>query len=137
MATATTTTDNIVINRDYTDNFSIKETAMSTLGEKYFGDVDLAGLNVGALGFTLEQIANVTEDAFNTISILFNESFPNKAVLPESIYSHAAIFQISDTFAQCAQCSFIMMLQQDEVLNFGNRLTVKYSFILINVLYSV
>lgn len=128
MATATTTTDNIIVNRDYTDNFSIKETAMTTLGEKYFGDLDLSALNVGALGFTLEQIANITEDAFNSISVLFNESFPIKACIPESIYSHAAVFQIDSTFASCSKCSFIMMLSQDEVLEYGESVNGKKQF---------
>ena len=30
---------NIVIDRDYTDNFSIKETAIEKLGAKYFDDL--------------------------------------------------------------------------------------------------
>lgn len=113
------TDTNLVIDRDYRDNFSIKQTAIDKLGPKYFDDVDLAGLNVGALGFTLEQIANITEDAFNTASILINEAFPNKAIIPESLYSHAAVFQIDNTFTGCAACSFAMMLRQDEVLKYG------------------
>lgn len=115
---ANTTDDgNIVVERDYTDNFSIKSTAMEKLGEKYFEDIDLAGRNVGLLGFTLEHIANITEDSFNTSSILIKEAFPNKAMIPESIYSHAAIFQLSDIFASCGTCSFMLILQENEVLS--------------------
>ena len=88
--------DNIILDRDYTDIFSIKENTMDTLGKKYFPDVELSGLNVGLLGFTLEQIGNITEDSFNTASIMVNEIFPNKAIIPESIYSHAAIFQMDN-----------------------------------------
>lgn len=119
MATAVTTNENIVVNRDYTDNFSIKETAINKLGPKYFDQVDADVLNVGELGFVLEQIANITEDSFNTASILLNEAFPNKAVIPESILSHAAIFQIDNTFANCGKCSFILLLQQNEILTYG------------------
>jgi hypothetical protein len=116
---ASTEDTNIVVDRDYSDNFSIKDTAISKLGTKYFGDVELAGLNVGALGFTLEQIGNITEDAFNTVSILLKESFPNKATIPESIYSHAAVFQLNNAFASCAQCSFVLMLEQKDILEKG------------------
>lgn len=117
MASITTTDENMIVNRDYTDNFAIKESAMNNLAQKYFGDEDISTLNVGVLGFTLEQIANITEDSFNTMAILINEAFPNKAVIPEDIYSHAAIFQIDNTFTACAQCSFVMLLNQEEILS--------------------
>lgn len=116
-----TSDENIVVERDYTDIYSIKETAINKLGPKYFEGIDISGLNVGELGFVLEQIGNITEDSFNTASILIKESFPNKAVIPESIYSHAAIFQIDNTFANCAKCVFVMLLKQDEILSHGTK----------------
>jgi hypothetical protein len=119
MATAVTTDEKIVVSRDYTDNFSIKESAMATLGPKYFEGVSTDALNLGELGFVLEQISNITEDSFNTASVLLNEAFPNKAVIPESILSHAAIFQIDNTFANCGKCSFIILLQQSDILTYG------------------
>ena len=119
MASIVTTNENIIVDRDYTDNFSVKETAVNELAPKYFGDEALSQLNIGALGFTMEQIANITEDAFNTMSVLIHEAFPNKAIIPESIFSHAAIFQIDNAFASCAKCSFVMLLSQEEILNLG------------------
>lgn len=119
MASAVTSNENVIVTRDYTDNFSIKDTAINKLGPKYFEDVDLSGLNVGELGFVLEQVANITEDAFNTSSVMMGEAFPNKAVIPESIYSHAAIFQLNNVFTQCGECSFVFLLQQDDVLKYG------------------
>ena len=116
---AITSDKNITINRDYSDNFAIKETVMNTLGTKYFGDVELSALNVGALGFTLEQVSNITEDGFNTASVMLNEAFPNKAIMPESIYSHAAVFQLSNAFTPCGNCSFILLLQQSDILQYG------------------
>lgn len=127
MAGVTTDTD-IVIDRDYSDIYSIKQTAMDKLGPKYFEDVSLSGLNVGELGFVLEQIGNITEDAFNTSAILINESFPNKAIIPESIYSHAANFQLDNTFTSCAKCSFVMLLQQSEILEHGVTIDNRTSF---------
>lgn len=128
MASAVTTNDNVVITRDYTDNFSIKETAINKLGPKYFEGVDLAGLNVGELGFVLEEIANITEDAFNTASVMMNEAFPNKAIMEESIYSHAAIFQLNNAFTSCGHCSFIFLLQQDDILRYGESTGQKTRF---------
>lgn len=121
MATAITSNEKIIVTRDYTDNFSVKNDALTKLGPKYFDGVSLSALNVGALGFVLEQIANITEDSFNTSSVLVQEAFPNKAIIPESRYSHAAIFQIDNTFTKCASGVFLMLLKQDEVLQYGTK----------------
>ena len=67
-ATVTTSDEDIVISRDYVDNFAIKETAMTKLGEKYFPDSKGNNLNIGLLGLTLEHIGNITEDSYNTMS---------------------------------------------------------------------
>lgn len=116
-----TTTDKIVVDRDYTDSYSIKDTALATLGQKYFGDIPLSALNVGEQGFVMEQIANITEDAMNTASVLINEAFPNKAIIPESIYSHAAIFQLDNSFGSAATCTFVLLLQQEDILLYGSQ----------------
>lgn len=116
MATAVTSDSNLVVSRDYTDIYAIKDTALKTLAQKYFPDIPLSKLNIGVLGFLLEQVGNITEDSFNTASILMQEAFPNRAIIPESIYSHAAIFQISNAFVKCGKCSFIMKLSADEIL---------------------
>lgn len=128
MASAVTSNENVIITRDYTDNFSIKDTAINKLGPKYFEDIELSGLNVGELGLVLEQIANITEDAFNTSSVMMNEAYPNKAVMPESIYSHAAIFQLNNAFTNCGQCSFIFLLQQEDILKYGTTEGTKTHF---------
>lgn len=114
------TVEKIVVDRDYTDGYAIKNTALTTLGEKYFGEATLAGLNVGELGFTLEQDANAIEDAMNTASVLINEAFPNKAVIPESIYSHAAIHQLDNSFARAGECTFVLLLQQSDIHDYGS-----------------
>lgn len=128
MASAVTSNENIVVNRDYTDNFAIKDTAINKLGTKYFEDVELSALNVGELGFVLEQVANITEDSFNTASVLLNEAFPNKAVIPESIYSHAAVFQLNNVFTPCGNCVFILLLQQADILQYGETLGSSLAF---------
>ena len=42
----------VIIDRDYSDNFSIKEFAKDTLVAKYFPDIDVSLRSVGTVGFT-------------------------------------------------------------------------------------
>lgn len=114
-----------VVTRDYNDNFSVKDLAYNKLGPKYFGDINVNNRNLGLTGFTLEQIANITEDSFNTASTLLKEAFAIRAEIPESIYSHAAIFQLSDLFARPSECEFVLIIKEEDVLNYG---TLKNGF---------
>ena len=112
--------ENTNVNRDYIDAFSFKQDAIDTVMPKYFGD-DTSDLNVGLKGYTTELVGHVAEDTFNTISILFTEQFPNRAQIPESIYSHAAIFQLTDTFATAAECKFLLVLVESEILKYAKQ----------------
>jgi len=105
------------IDRDYSDNFSIKSFISDELIEKYFPDVDISIRTAGTIGLFSEQISNISEDAFNTASVYFREAFPNRAQIPESIYSHAAIFQYEDVFANPAACKFLVILKEDAILS--------------------
>ena len=89
-----------VINRSYIDNFAVKEFGIDTILEKYFPDINVNKRSVGMVGYVNEQISNITEDVFNTGSVLFRETFPNRAEIDESIYSHAAVFQLTDIFSK-------------------------------------
>lgn len=105
-----------VIDRDYIDNFSIKEFAKDELVAKYFESIDPSLRTVGTLGYTTEMLSNISEDAFNTGSVLFRETFPNRAEIPESIYSHAAIFQLSNVFSTAANCKFLLVLEEGAII---------------------
>ena len=109
--------DITTIDRDYSDNFSIKAFISDELIEKYFPDVDVSIRTTGTIGLLSEQISNISEDAFNTASVYFREAFPNRAQIPESIYSHAAIFQYSDIFATPAACKFLIILKEDAIIS--------------------
>ena len=97
MANESTSTPEI--ERSYIDNYAIKEFVQNDLVPKYFPDIDVSLRTVGMIGLTTEMISNVSEDGFNATSVLFRETFPNRAEMPESIYSHAAIFQLSNIFS--------------------------------------
>lgn len=122
-----------IVERDYVDNFSVKEYVTDGLMGKYFEDIDVNLRNVGMFGYTTEIVTNTSEDAFNTGSVLFRECFPNRAQLAESIYSHAAIFQLDDVFSSAASCKFLLVLEEDAILknmensnDFSNHYTGTY-----------
>lgn len=110
------TTNESVIERSYIDNAAIKEFTTDTLVPKYFSNIDPSLRSVGLIGMTTELISNVAEDGFNATSVLFREIFPNRAEIPESIYSHAAIFQLSDVFANSATCNFMIAFRESEII---------------------
>ena len=122
----------ITVDRDYVDNFAVKEFVEDGLLEKYFGDIDVSLRTVGMVGYTTELVTNCTEDTFNTGSVLFRESFPNRAQMTESIYSHAAIFQLDDTFSTAATCTFLLVVEEGAILknmlNHYNKDTGIYNF---------
>ena len=104
------------VDRDYTDNFSVKEMSQTVLVPKYFEDQDVSNLNVGLLGYTTELISDGLEDTFNTVSTLHEEMFANRAKLPSSIMSHAAIFQLSNGMCTASSCDFILIMKEDYVI---------------------
>ena len=106
----------IVIDRSYIDNFSVKKFTEENLIEKYFSNIDVSLRSVGMVGFTTEQISNISEDLFNTATVLFRETFPNRAQIPESLYSHAAIFQLSNAFSSAASCNFLVVLEEEAII---------------------
>ena len=110
--------DKVIIDRNYMDAFSFKQDAIDTIIPKYFPD-NTSDLNVGLKGYTTELVGHVAEDTYNTISTLFVEQFPNRAQIPESIYSHAAIFQLSDTFGTAAYGKFLLILKEDELKKYA------------------
>lgn len=108
-------TENIVT-RDYVDNFSVKELMTETVIPKYFDDSNVSLRTIGMLGYTTEIMTNTSEDSFNTSSVLFRESFANRAQMDESIYSHASLFQLDDMFARASKCKFLLMLEEKSIL---------------------
>ena len=112
--------DQIIIDRDYVDNYAMKKFTENELMGKYFDTNEVSDLSIGMIGLTTEQITNFTEDNFNMASVLIRETFPNRAQIPESIYSHGAIFQITNVFSQAASCSFYLVLMEDDILEYAN-----------------
>lgn len=123
--------EEVIVKKDYVDNFSIKEFAFEKLSPKYFDGIDdLSKLNIGSIGYVTEQISNVTEDAFNTAATLIKEAFPSRAQIPESIYSHAGIYQLSNQFANPSQCTFIVVFKESDILEYGTLINDYYKLVI-------
>lgn len=103
-----------VYDRDYSDNFSIKELVTENIMPKYFPD-DVSHLTVGLEGMVAEYVGTTTEDSFNAASTFLMETFPTRAQFASSIYSNAAIFQLSNAFSTPAKCEFLILLDSKDI----------------------
>lgn len=101
--------------RNYRDNFDIKTLTTDVLIPKYFPGQDISTRTSGLIGLTTEQIATISEDTFYTTSTLLKEFFIQKATLPESIYSYAALFQLSNVLGSASKCRFLLVLDENEL----------------------
>ena len=109
--------DNI---KKYTSLYDIKDFALNVLGPKYFPEDVIEGYNVGFLGYSLDFMTTVTEDAFNTVPIVSTEMFPNLAQMPNSIYNYASLFQEDNLLATPSTMECILLLPMDSLLQHSN-----------------
>lgn len=107
--------ENIIIDRDYVDTFSIKEFVVNDVMPNFFPDIEPTNLITGTIGMTSELIATVTEDSFNTGSSLVAETSPVRARMESSIYANAAIFQLSNAFADAGRCDFFIIIPEEDI----------------------
>lgn len=99
-----------------TNVFSIKDYAINTVAPKYFNLENVNDVNVGLIGYTTDLIANTTEDSFNVTTTFINEMFPNLAILPETIYSNAALFKIDNLFATASELSTMVFISEKDLI---------------------
>ena len=108
-----------IIVRNYTSNFDVKEYIQEVLIPKAFPTVPMNKLNLGFTGVASEMIAQAIEDSYATTSLMLNESFITRAVLPSSIYSAASLFNIGYNFAVPSRCSFAIQLNISDIIRYS------------------
>ena len=113
--------ENKIYVRNYSSNFDIKEYILNILIPRYFPNVPLNSLNLGLIGLTSEYISQGIEDAFSTASLMLNESFITKAILPKSIYSIASLFDIGYNFATPSRCKFALQINMSDIEKFATK----------------
>jgi len=104
------------MDKNYSSIYRIKDFAVNEIAPKYFNMEQVNDLNIGLLGYTTELVSNLTEDNFNTVTTYMNEMFPNLAVLPESIYSYASLFQTDGSFATSSELDMMIFLAEDDII---------------------
>lgn len=115
-----TGTENIVV-KNYTNNFDIKEYIQEELIPKAFPNIPMNKLNLGFMGIASEMISQSIEDAQGTASLMMNESFITRAILPNSIYSEASLYNLGYTFATPSRCNFALQLWLPDIIKFSTK----------------
>lgn len=111
-----------IIVRNYTSNFDIKELIQSVLIPKAFPDIPMNRLNLGFTGVTSEIIGQSIEDAHGTASLMMNEAFITRAILPNSIYSAASLYNLGYSFAVPSKCSFAVQLWLPDIIKYSSKI---------------
>ena len=117
---------------NYSDDAQIKKFINERLAPMVFHDIPLSVLNTGMFSLINEYISQATEQLAFTSSFYFNESFITKAVLPDSIYAEAAIFNIGYAFAAPSCTNILLELKLEDLYKNAKRNsdTGLYEFIL-------
>lgn len=97
------------------DDSKIKEYIRNELMPRVFHDIPVSNLNVGMFSLISEYLSQTIEQQSFTNSFFFNEAFITKSVLPDSIYAHAAIFNLGYGFAKPSCCNFLFELKIDDL----------------------
>lgn len=110
-----------VVVHNYTSNFDVKEFIQEVLIPQAFPGIPMNKLNVGFNGVVSEYIGQAIEDAHATSSLMMNESFITKAILPKSIYAEASAYDLGYTFATPSRCDFALELSLSDVIKYSTK----------------
>ena len=106
--------DKVILN-NISDDAQSKQYISDVLMPRVFHDIPMNVLNTGAFSIINEYMSQAMEQMGFTSSFYFNESFITKAVLPDSIYSEAAIFNIGYAYATPSSTNFLLELKIEDI----------------------
>ena len=101
---------------NYSDDAQIKRYISDVLMPRVFNDIPLNILNTGQFSIINEYMSQAIENMAFTASFYHNESFITKAMLADSIYSEAAIFNIGYSYATPSCCNFMLELRIKDLM---------------------
>lgn len=110
-----------LIVRSYVDNFDVKNFIFNNMIKKTFPNIPINKLNMGFVGIVSEYLSNAIEDSYYTASLMLNENFVTRAILPDSIYSEAALFDLGYTMANASKCNFGLQIWIDDIIKFAKK----------------
>lgn len=102
---------------DRSTMYDIMEHWLSTIAPNYFDIEDVSLNRLGLFGYVNEAMSEAVSDISNESSVLYNEMFFKRAVLPRSIYAHASHYNITDTNAVPASMQFAIGFNEVMLLN--------------------
>lgn len=108
--------DSSVTLNNYSDDSQIKQYISDVLMPRVFKDIPLNILNTGQFSIINEYMSQAIENLAFTASFYHNESFITKAMLADSIYSEAAIFNIGYSYATPSCCNFMLELRIKDLM---------------------
>ena len=111
--------DEEIVVQNYVDNFNVKEYIQEELIPKAFPNIPMNKLNLGFTGVVSEYISQGIEDSQATSSLMINESFINKAMLPSSIYAKASLYNLGYRFATPSTCTFALEISLSDIKKFS------------------
>lgn len=120
--------------RDYSSIYSIKQFTINDIAPKYFPMDEISLLNIGLFGYVTDLISGTSEDLFNTVSTYSQEIFPNKAQIPENIYSYAAYYEVNDLLSTPAEMQTLLIVKEADIINYGVPTNDKYRFVIDSAL---
>ena len=108
---------NKIMSEDRTNMYELMNYWLSEIAPKYFDLEDLSLNRIGLFGYVNEIMAHSDEAIINENSILYNELFFKKAVLPPSIYSYASHYGVENLTAIPATMNFAIGISEQTLLN--------------------
>lgn len=106
-------------NKINTSSYSIQKKWIEEVAPRYFNINDTSMLKAGLFGYINDVLSNACEDSLHMHSILSKEIFPNKAVLPDSIYAYSALANFDDFYATAAVIPIVIALRKNDVLKYA------------------
>lgn len=98
-------------------SYDIMEQWIQQVASKYFEVEDISLLKSSLFGYINEIMANSIEDVAHTVALEYQEIFPNKATLPSTLYTYAALAKYEDFLAKPATIKFALILNKDDIVN--------------------
>lgn len=96
--------------------YNLEDNWINNIAKKYFDITDINLLKVGLFGYVNEVMASAVEDHYEHELIMSNEIFPNKAVIPNSIYAYTALARYDDFNAKPSTIYFSLIMKKDDII---------------------
>lgn len=117
---------------DYTNPADAYNFWLTNIAPKYF-NFDVKELHrTGVFGYVNEVMSTIENDNAHAVSIARREFYPTTAQYTKSLYKMAALQQLSYPLANPAEASAVMLMKEDEILNYGVYTDGTYRFVIDN-----